>query len=149
MQAHVKMWFLSGAFERVDAENGRLQELATIYAEAETNDRVVAAELHREDGSVAASFDHRTTAVCGRRINPTVLLDPGAADAQCVRAVGHSGRHRNFVAKPRPYDNQPGQFVWGDNECAPEVALEPKLCGECGRRNHKLDCSRRRLAPLT
>ena len=65
MQAHVKIWFLSGAFERVDAENGRAQELATIYAEAETNDRVVAAELHREDGSVAASFDHRVPVVCG------------------------------------------------------------------------------------
>jgi hypothetical protein len=36
--------------------------LATIYAEAEGNPAVAACELHRADGTVAASFDHRAVA---------------------------------------------------------------------------------------
>lgn len=54
----VKIWYGSGAFEDVpDIPTADLA--ATIYAEADGNPNVVAGELHRADGSVAASFDHR------------------------------------------------------------------------------------------
>lgn len=133
MQAHVKIWFLSGAFERVDAENGRTQELATIYAEAETNDRVVAAELHREDGSVAASFDHREAAMCA-------AVWFASSRTVCARPQGHAGNHRTTA------EQEAHSFGWFPHECAQP---EPVPCRECGRRNHKMDCSRGRLAPLT
>lgn len=143
MQAHVKIWFLSGAFERVDADNGRAQELATIYAEAETNDRVVAAELHREDGSVAASFDHRVPAVCG-------AVWFASSRTVCARPLGHNGNHRTTE------EQEAHSFSWFPHECAqPETGTDAdrapaQRCSECGRITyHKMDCSRGRLAPLT
>lgn len=133
MQAHVKIWFLSGGFERVDAENGRAQELATIYAEAETNDRVVAAELHREDGTVAASFDHRAPALdlrqyCGAHETHTGF------DYECTLRGSHE-QHQARGPEGQVFASWPA---------------EPVPCRECGRRrSHKMDCSRGRLAPLT
>ena len=58
MKAKLKIWYAAGTYEEVQAEGTDTVQLVTIYAEAEGNGRVSDAELHRPDGSVAASFHH-------------------------------------------------------------------------------------------
>lgn len=60
MKAKLKIWYASGGYQEIQGSSDDSMQLAAIYAEAADSGRVSDAELHRPDGSVAASFHHDT-----------------------------------------------------------------------------------------
>lgn len=127
----LKIWYVSGAFEQIDADDAQAETLVPIYAEAQTSDRVAAGELHRPDGSVAASFGPvqgrqapADLVVCGRQGTADVMNAYGLDDyPRCVRRPGHLGLHCTL----RKVSSR-GGASWGDNECIPVPnGLVPRL----------------------
>lgn len=53
----VKVWYVSGAFEQILGASA--ETVVPVYAEAQTSDRIAAAEVHDAAGRVVQSFDRR------------------------------------------------------------------------------------------